>query len=82
MRPAISPQGTTDGNAQVPGNGKTTRGFEILYWDITTVAGENHTRNTLSDISRTERAVFKGNAFFFVFVLNRVNRVGLRVYAT
>jgi hypothetical protein len=55
----------TDGNAQVPCNGKRIRGFEILYWDITTVAGENHTRNMLSDISCTERAVFEGYAFFF-----------------
>jgi hypothetical protein len=58
----------TDGNAQVPGNGKTTQGFEILYWDITTVAGENCTRNMLSDISRTERAVFKVTHILF-FVL-------------
>jgi hypothetical protein len=42
-----------DGNAQVPGNGKKTCGFEILSWDIATVAGENHTRNMLSGISRT-----------------------------
>jgi hypothetical protein len=49
-----------------------------LSTGISPVAGENHTRNMLSDISRTERAVFKGNAYFvFCFVLNRVNRVGL-----
>jgi D-alanyl-D-alanine carboxypeptidase len=41
VMPCNIAQGTTDGNAQVPGDGKTTWGFEILYWDITTDAGEN-----------------------------------------
>jgi hypothetical protein len=64
MRPEISPKERLTATLRFL-VGKTARGSEIHYWDNTTAAGKNHTRNMLSDISRTDRVVFEGNAYIF-----------------
>jgi uncharacterized Fe-S radical SAM superfamily protein PflX len=50
-------QGTTDGNAQVPGNRKTTRGFVILYWDITSCWGKSYQKHAQRYFTHREGSI-------------------------
>jgi len=80
MRPAISPKERLTAMLRFLATGRQLEDLKFSTGISPQSLGKTHTRNVLSDISRTERAVFKGNAYFvlgFFCVLNRVGLEGL-----